>query len=319
MNSNGNYSIRSPRLDEAAKALDLMIRCDISAYGEPDSDLDDLLGDWEGIDLARDAWFAHTPQGELVGYAAVMPWRENLRFDIYVNPSPEEDILFRALLELCERHGAELAYERGADSHPKAVLYVAHIMQRKADMLQNSGYQTVKYIFNMHADLGSNLPAAAWPQGVTVRSFQPGKDERQVYDLIQQAFARPGRTPPTFDEWKDFMIRPETFKPDIWFLAEAEGSLVGACLCFEYTDSGMGWVRQLGVLAEWRRRGLGAALLRHSFAEFKRRGFNKAGLAVESENPNAIAFYERIGMKPTRRYDEYQGEIARAPANDRKD
>lgn len=311
MNSVGEYSFRPPSLDEAAQALDLMIRCDISEYGEPDSDLEDLLGDWEGIDLNQDAWFAHTPQGELVGYAAVTQWGLILRFNMYVDPSKEGDDLLQALLERCEKRSVELAREHVGDDPLKAVIYNAHVKRREAELLQRSGYQAVKHIFNMAVDLGANIQAATWPEGITVRSFEPGKDERQVYDLIQDTFAKPGRTTPTFDEWKGFLMRPETFKPELWFLAEAEGRLVGACLCFEYADMGQGWVRQLGVLAEWRRRGLGAALLQHAFAAFKRRGFDQVGLAVESENPNAIAFYERIGMKQTRRYDEYQREIVR--------
>jgi len=311
MNSIENVTFRPPRLDEAPQALDLMIRCDISAYGEPDSDLDDLLGDWESIDLTQDAWFAHTSQGELAGYAAVLPWRVDLRFDIYIDPPQEGDYLLKALLERCEKRGADIATARGGDVPPKAVVYIAHVKQREAELLQRSGYQAVKHVFNMHADLRAIHPAAVWPEGVTVRTFQPGKDEHQVYDLIQQTFARPGRTPPTFDEWKGFVMRPESFKPEIWFLVEAGGKLVGACLCFEYADLGQGWVRQLGVLAEWRRKGLGAALLQHAFAAFQQLGLNQAGLAVESENPNAIAFYERVGMKQTRRYDEYHREISR--------
>ena len=104
-------------------------------------------------------------------------------------------------------------------------------------------------------------------------------------------------------------MRPETFIPEIWFLAESGGRLVGACLCFEFTETNMGWVRQLGVLADWRRQGLGGSLLRHAFAEFKRRGFAKAGLAVESDNPRAITFYEGAGMTQSRWYDEYHGAI----------
>jgi len=309
MNSIGDFSFRPPRLDEAKQVLDLMIRCDISEYGEPDSDLDDLLRDWESIDLDRDAWLVHTPQGELVGYAAVTPWRINLRFHFYVDPSQEDNDLLKALLEHCEMRGKDLARERGGDNPIKAIIYISHANQQQTELLQRSGYQVVKHVFNMQADLATEVKAAAWPQDITVRCIQPGKDDRQVYDLIQEAFARPGRTPPTFAEWKDFMMRPETFKPDIWFLAEAGGQLVGACLCFEYADSGLGWVRQLGVLAEWRRRGLGAGLLLHSFAEFKRRGFAKAALAVESDNPNAISFYQGVGMEQIRFIDEYQGEI----------
>ena len=309
MESIGELILRPPRPEEAEKVLDLMIRGDISEYGEPDSDLDDILRDWEGIDLERDAWLAQSAQGELAGYAAVTPFGANLRYHIHVDPAKKCDSLLTALLEQCERRGSEIARKRGGESPVRAIIYISHADQQLTDLLQRSGYQVSKYVFNMQADLTGEVEAVAWPQGIAVRSIQPGKDDRQVYDLIQAAFARPGRTPPTFEKWKSFMMRPESFIPEIWFLAEAGGQLVGACLCFEYADSGVGWVRQLGVAAEWRRRGLGAGLLRHAFIEFKRGGFTKAALAVESDNPNAISFYLGAGMKQTRWYDEYQAEI----------
>jgi ribosomal protein S18 acetylase RimI-like enzyme len=51
------------------------------------------------------------------------------------------------------------------------------------------------------------------------------------------------------------------------------------------------------VLPEYRQRGLGQALLRHTFAEFASRGFDAVGLGVDAENPTgAVRVYERAGM-----------------------
>jgi len=296
-------------MNDAKLVIDLMNRCDVRDYGEADSDLDDLLFEWKDIDLERDAWLVYTAQGEMVGYAAVIPWRADLCFHIYVDPSQKEEALFQTLLEQCESRSAEIAREGEMEASAKAMIYIAHANQVETELLLRSGYRVVKYIFNMRTDLTDEIQPPAWPSGVSIRSIQPGQDDRAVYNLIQETFERPGRTPSTFDEWKNFMMRPETFIPEIWFLAESDGQLVGACLCFEFTDTNMGWVRQLGVLADWRRQGLGGSLLRHAFAEFKRRGFATAGLAVESDNPRAITFYEGAGMTQSRWYDEYQGAI----------
>jgi mycothiol synthase len=310
MKSIEGLTFRPPRQDEAGQVLDLMIRCDIRDVGEADTDLDDLLYEWKGIDLDRDAWLVHTTLGKLVAYGAITPQRSNLRLHLYIDPSQEEDELFMALLERCEQRGLEFARLRGGVEPVALVTYIAHTNQAENRLLLGSGYRVMKYIFNMHADLTVGLQAPAWPAGIAVRSIQPGQDDRLVYDLIQQSFARPGRTPPTFAEWRDFMMRPEIFDPTIWFLAEAGGKLVGACLCFEFTETNLGWVRQLGVLSEWRRRGLGAALLRHAFTEFKRRGFSTAGLAVESDNPNAVSFYLGAGMVQARWIDEYHQDLS---------
>ena len=50
-----DLTIRNPSLDDAQRTLYLMIRCDVSEYGEPDADMKDLLFDWSQIDLDRDA------------------------------------------------------------------------------------------------------------------------------------------------------------------------------------------------------------------------------------------------------------------------
>jgi ribosomal protein S18 acetylase RimI-like enzyme len=52
------------------------------------------------------------------------------------------------------------------------------------------------------------------------------------------------------------------------------------------------------VLRPWRRRGLGLALLRHSFQEFFRRGRRKVGLGVDASSlTGATRLYEKAGMR----------------------
>ncbi len=46
----------------------------------------------------------------------------------------------------------------------------------------------------------------------------------------------------------------------------------------------MGWVGTLGVVREWRRHGLGLALLQHSFQQFYQRGKRKVGLGVDAQS-----------------------------------
>jgi ribosomal protein S18 acetylase RimI-like enzyme len=53
----------------------------------------------------------------------------------------------------------------------------------------------------------------------------------------------------------------------------------------------------LAVRRPWRKRGLGYALLKRSFALFQSRGFKTAALGVDGSSlTNAVALYERAGM-----------------------
>jgi mycothiol synthase len=299
-----DLTFRPPRLDDAQQTHQMIVRCAISEYGQPDSDLEDLLHDWGQMDLNHDAWLAFTPKGELIGYGAVLPGGPNLRYDFFVDPAWASEALGQALLARCEARGLALAQERGETAEMMAQVYVPHVNQQERKIVEQAGFQPVKYHFNMQIQMDSPPPASHWPEGVSLRAATPGQDDRQIHQFIQAAFHRPGRTPQPFEAWQASMMRSDIFDPDLWFLAFAEEEIVGACLCFAYSDEG--WVRQLGVAETWRRRGLGTALLRHAFGEFKKRGYDKVGLGVAGDNTTAYAFYEKVGMKRLRQYDEYQ-------------
>ena len=296
------FTFRPPAKDDAEETLALISRCEIAEYGEPDADITDLMHDWDQIDLAKDAVLAYSPAGKLVGYAAVTPWGPGYRYHFYADPAWETVELGRALLARCEIRGEEAA-EKRPDEQLTAKTYIAHINGRDREIVTGAGFELTRYHFQMRIEMEEPPPAPHWPEGITVRSMTPGQDERAIYDLIEEAFARPGREGPSFEEWTSLMVRSDIFDPDLWFLAVAGERLIGACLCFEYP--GLGWVRQLGVTESWRRKGLGIALLQHAFGAFYRRGEKQVGLSVAADNESAYTFYQRAGMRRARQYDEY--------------
>ena len=298
-----NFIFRSPTLDDAQHTLDLMIRCDIAYSGEADSEMEDLVNDWENSDLSQDAWLVLTSAQQVIGYAAVMQWNADLKYDIYVEPTLTDNVIVRELLSRCEVRGKQLA--TGTNDKVHAKCYAISVNQQLGDALLAAGFQVAKYIYNMQAKFDAPPAPVKLPEGITLRNPIPGQDDRKIYEVIQSAFERPGRTAPSFEDWKGFMLRPDIFKPELWFLAMQGEEMVGACLSYTYSNTDQGWVRQLGVLESVRRMGLGSALLQHAFIEFHKRGFKKVGLAVESDNPRAIRFYENVGMQQVRRIDEF--------------
>ena len=64
------------------------------------------------------------------------------------------------------------------------------------------------------------------------------------------------------------------------------------------------------MLAPARGQGIGAALLRRSFADFAARGVRGLYLAVDAESPTgATALYERVGMSVVKRWDLWEREV----------
>ena len=115
-----------------------------------------------------------------------------------------------------------------------------------------------------------------------------------------------------FERWTHFMKNAPDFDPSIWFLAMDGDQIAGVSLCLTETngDPDMGWVGTLGVLRAWRRKGLGLALLRHSFDEFYRRGKRRVGLGVDAHSlTGATRLYEKAGMRVARQYATYEKEV----------
>ena len=78
--------------------LDLIRACDTAEYGEPDTDMQDLLYDWQQADLDQDALLVEDTAGEVIAYGAVIPYRDGLRLDLYLHPDGRADNLKAGLL-----------------------------------------------------------------------------------------------------------------------------------------------------------------------------------------------------------------------------
>ncbi len=132
-------------------------------------------------------------------------------------------------------------------------------------------------------------------------------------DVVQLDVAAPGRWEPFLDwaEERAGLRRTRLYVPDGHELARLADEVAGVVLAYSVRvgDPDMGWVGTLGVQPCWRRRGLGEALLRAAFAALYERGFRRAGLGVDTQNvTGALRLYERAGMRPARRYDNWERE-----------
>jgi mycothiol synthase len=297
--------MRAPGQDEAQAVTDLVVACDVHELGVPDFELDDLLTDWNmpGFDRALDAVVVEE-DGRLVAYAAFI---RNDYVDVYVHPEARNRGLGALLLEWSERRGRER-------TSPEQEVRIGQVVtSTNADaqrLLESRGYTPVRTYWRMTMPLEDRPPPPVWPDGVIVRTFDQERDTRAVYSLIQDAFGDNERhTAESFEEWQAFMIDREAFEPGLWFIAESKGEIVGCVLCPNYEDEG--WIRQLAVSREWRRRGLGTALLRQAMSEFTRRGRKELGLVVDSWNrTGAKELYERAGMIVEREHVRYEKTLA---------
>jgi ribosomal protein S18 acetylase RimI-like enzyme len=98
------------------------------------------------------------------------------------------------------------------------------------------------------------------------------------------------------------------FVPAATWLARDADEYCG-CIQGIETATGVGLIQNLGVLAEHRGAGLGAALLTAALGGFRDAGLTVAGLEVSARNTHALRLYHRLGFTTVKTlYRESQEE-----------
>jgi mycothiol synthase len=168
-----------------------------------------------------------------------------------------------------------------------------------------NGYEKAWDFWLMGVDLQSVPPEPDWPEEISVRTFRDA-DAAPLKTLLDEAYAaEPHHTPMSFEHWRTFMLGDPSYDPRVWFLALAGEEIVGAALNWKE-----GYVKDLVVHPEWRRRGLGKALMLQTFVEFARRGIPRVTLKTDSINPTqAWRLYESLGMRKERTYEVFEKRL----------
>lgn len=83
--------------------------------------------------------------------------------------------------------------------------------------------------------------------------------------------------------------------PGLSFVARQDGQLAGAVLCGN--DGRRGYLHHLAVASQYRRQGIGEALVERCLSELKAQGYLKCHIFVYGGNMEGQAFWERVGWK----------------------
>jgi mycothiol synthase len=294
-----SIELREPRDEELPALVAMMEEHGMRALGESEISLAELR-EWLAV---PQLWMRAAKRGgRITGYLDVVRHDES-HCDVDARG------LDRATVEAMLA-GAEAHVREADDGLPQIVHGVAlgeDDLARGA--YEDTGWQLVRSSFRMLVDLDDELPEPAWPDGLTVRNARPDEPER-IHEAHMDAFADHWDfRPQPFGQWRSFTVDREDFDPSLWWLVEDGDELAGLSLNrWHFSgDPQYGWVEVLGVRPSWRRRGLGAALLRHSFRDFRTRGATRVGLGVDAENTTgAVRLYERVGMRVVQRNDIYE-------------
>lgn len=293
------YSVRPARLSDMEAVHEVIARQNTHDFGSALITITGLQQRWEGLNLDKDTCVAFA-DSKLAGYAEL---RDNDSPFIYLAERSNVDLAFQFLTIL---------EDKAAARKKETVNLFTQISEKNNTLLQlfaANGYKSNLSFLIMELVLAEAPAAPVWPAGVTVRTFLPGQDEQVTYHTDEEAAKDKGyHDPLSYMDWvKRMGMERESFDPGLWFLAHAGDEIAGVALNVFNPETQTGWVDHLSVLAAWRKRGIGKALLLHSFGEFYRRGIYKINLSVDSKSlTNAPRLYESVGMRKVQQYHIYR-------------
>jgi mycothiol synthase len=301
--------LRAPTAADVPAVTAMMNVRGVALHGRPEMTEEELRG-WftlPSVDLEQDVRIALDGAGDVLGYADLGDQAEDgtrLWVDLRVAPAEPAQRALEPLLDAMEARAREKATD-GA------------VIRAVADdrdgpyraLLEERAYRIVRASFHMSVDFAGAPADASPPDGVTIRPYRSGEEERAVHEVVMEAFGDGWDfTPQPFEEFLHWATAMNS-DPTLWWVAQAAGELTGACVCrpTAHGDEARGWVETLAVRKPWRGQGLGRALLLTAFGEFHRRGQTGAALSVDTANvTGAVRLYESVGMHATRRLDTYE-------------
>lgn len=285
-------TLRPPTDGDFDAMLELMNAHQLAAFGEADV-TEEELRIWlttPYVVVENDIRLLER-DGRLIGYADVDSSREDPPLwwcDVKVAPDAQADEVASTLVAWLDAR-AETGRLRVWTSENDA---------RIVGALTALGFEPVRHSYRMEIDLVAEPRVPVWPDGITVRNAATA-DHRSVHEAVIEVWRDTNdHYDDTFEEWAHWNVERESYDPGLWFLAYAGEELVGFAVCRQDpVDLSAGYVALLGVRRRWRRQGLGEALLRQSFAAFRRKGYTRGTLGVDASSPTgATRLYERAGM-----------------------
>ncbi|MDJ0790850.1 MAG: GNAT family N-acetyltransferase [Acidimicrobiia bacterium] len=316
----GSYQPLVGRPDELEELRALIERHEMAVAGTSTATVDALETQFgePRFNAATDIVTVRSADGDLVAAAHyvnraphVTAWTQG-----YVDPAHVGLGIGSALLTWAEGRastdvalapaGARVAITAGAND----------LDMRAKRLFERRGYEPERYFLEMSIDLGHDVEVSPLPDGIALRTLDAQEGLEPMATMIASAFRDHfGFTDAPIEErvgrWNQWRTS-DMWDDDLVWLAEADGTIVGANVSTAHygAKTHSGYIATLGVVPDWRGRGLAKALLTTAFAEYRRRGKTAVALHVDADSlTGATRLYEAVGMREVERHLDYEKEL----------
>jgi mycothiol synthase len=293
--------------------------CEGAVVAEPDTTRADVEGLFTSpeSDLVDGSRVAVDDDGSALGFVAVFhdPIGREVTADAYVAPTVDDSV-WDLLLDHARAYATDKVATVDPDEAAKWTLNAGSYMQdeRYGSALRRQDFEVVRRFHTMGITFDPTDPPQTPepPAGVTLTIA--GDDEAQwrvAHHIANTAFK---------DHWSHVehsydhdmaWFRSNSFDPTQWLIAVVDGEPAGVSLGNDHLDElNWGYISTLGVLREYRGRGVARFLLQTAFADAYARGRFGMKLGVDSENATgAPALYAAVGMNPVQEIDAWRRPV----------
>ncbi|MDH5607592.1 MAG: GNAT family N-acetyltransferase [Anaerolineae bacterium] len=318
-----SFNSRPPQEGDIPALTKMLIETSLEISGKSDfteKEMENFLRD-PVVNPQKDLLLVFSPEGEIAGYQECVAKKKIPAYPQTFGRVPKKyrklgigSFMLDWALKRARRF--EKKVPQGARVAAQAVNLES--WQPSKSLLDDFGFQIFRHAFVMRIDMTAPPPAPKWPEGITVRQVKYPEEFEEVFKIIHEAFgdhfgAIAGSSwEDDIDRFRHHWLNDRGFDPQLWYAALEGDKIVGACINrkWDWEDNHAGHVSDLGVLAPWRKRGIGMAFLQHSFGAFWERGQKSVSLDVDASNlTNAVQLYKKAGMRVFRRYDQYELEL----------
>jgi mycothiol synthase len=284
----------------------------------------DELGSWfeheTGLDADRDILVAEVNGRQVAmttgGWEPDNDGGRNYQTWGVVHPDFRRRGVGGALLRWTEarQHQVAAAHPREDDKRLESWSYVQEAGRNA--LLEANGYTPVRYWFDMDRPHLDEIPEVPLPDGFSVDRARD-EDSREAWDVVLAAFRDHFGGMDQTEAGYQAHLRDPNRDISLHVHIRYEGRIVGAALNRirrtenEALGVKRGWVIAVAVLAEFRRRGLGRAIVAQSLRQLREAGMTSARLGVDAENPHgALGIYEALGFSIVDRGRIYRKPLA---------
>ncbi len=316
-----SFTSRPATLTDAEAVANLLNLCFVEWTGSPETSTQDLHSFWTNpmMNLERDTLLILDTHQQVVAYGEMYDAPPHVRLYLYgrVHPQSRGKGLGTALVQWGLAR-ASLSLEKApADARVVLHQFLPAQAVEGARLLESLGFRHIRNSYQMRIELSTPPQAASFPAHIQVRTVHLENELEALVRAHRQAFHDHWgyvETPmeEALKDWRHWVETDPRCDPTLWFLAMDGDEIAGYCLCSPGTeeDPQLGWVNLLGVRREWRKQGLGLALLLHGFDALYQRGFHRIGLGGDASSlTGATRLYQRAGMHVHREYHLFEYEV----------